>query len=168
MIGYENKLKALDLSLTKGLTEIPDHAFLERASLSSITLPLSLERIGEAAFRQTGLKRITIPRNVGSIAAAAFRTQSLDCMIFEGVLPAELSTENSPAPIERKLVINDLILDGQGHNMDAFLPNIDSESVAQTYKDVFAENHAGVKVYYNYTGGVDGDKADATKYTLLN
>ena len=55
-----------------GIKEIADGAFGRIPELTEITLPGSLEKIGEAAFIYCGMREITIPKGVAEIARMAF------------------------------------------------------------------------------------------------
>lgn len=56
----------------EGIKEIADGAFGRIPELTEITLPDSLERIGEAAFIYCGMREITIPKGVAELERAAF------------------------------------------------------------------------------------------------
>lgn len=56
----------------EGIKEIADGAFGRIPELTEITLPGSLERIGEAAFIYCGMREITIPKGVAELERAAF------------------------------------------------------------------------------------------------
>ena len=56
----------------EGIKEIADGAFGRIPELTEITLPGSLEKIGEAAFIYCGMREITIPKGIAEIARMAF------------------------------------------------------------------------------------------------
>lgn len=56
----------------EGIKEIADGAFGRIPELTDITLPESLEKIGEAAFIYCGMREITIPKGVAEIEREAF------------------------------------------------------------------------------------------------
>ena len=56
----------------EGIKEIADGAFGRIPELTEITLPDSLERVGEAAFIYCGMREITIPKGVAELERAAF------------------------------------------------------------------------------------------------
>ncbi len=56
----------------EGIKEIADGAFGRIPELTEITLPGSLEKIGEAAFIYCGMREITIPKGVAEIVRMAF------------------------------------------------------------------------------------------------
>lgn len=76
----------------EGVTRIPGYMFADLNKLEQITLPDSLNEIGEEAFRKTGIKELTIPESVTSIGYGAFMKCSklttlyydaIDCAQFE-------------------------------------------------------------------------------------
>lgn len=67
-----NKLKALDLSATTGLTEMADDTFKKVSSLSSVILPASLLKFASSAFAESGLVEINIPDKVNYLSSAMF------------------------------------------------------------------------------------------------
>lgn len=58
--------------VSEGIKEIADGAFGRIPELTEITLPGSLEKIGEAAFIYCGMREITIPKGVAELERAAF------------------------------------------------------------------------------------------------
>lgn len=61
-----------ELQLFTGLTSIGDHAFEGANSLTSITIPETVKKIGIDAFKATNLSSIVIPKNVYNIYYGAF------------------------------------------------------------------------------------------------
>ena len=86
--GNKNALKSYEVlaeySQEEGgellpVTEIGDEAFMRCTTLSSVTLPEGIERIGMRAFMDCGFRKFTIPESVTYIGYAAFgRCNSLE------------------------------------------------------------------------------------------
>ena len=72
----------VDVKLGNAVTSIGEAAFQDCQSLTSITIPESVERFGDEAFNNcASLKSINIPESVKSIGVAAFQIcQSLTSM----------------------------------------------------------------------------------------
>ena len=72
----------VDVKLGNAITSIGEAAFQDCQSLTSITIPESVERFGDEAFNNcASLKSINIPESVKSIGVAAFQIcQSLTSM----------------------------------------------------------------------------------------
>ncbi len=66
-----------ELIIEEGVKSIMDGAFYGELYLESVTLPASIEFIGEAAFANTGITSITIPQNLNSVDGTHFNSQSL-------------------------------------------------------------------------------------------
>ena len=64
-------LKSLK-NLPAGIKTIGNYAFAKCTAFEEITLPISLEKIGNNAFDSTAITTITIPSSVNEIAAGAF------------------------------------------------------------------------------------------------
>jgi uncharacterized repeat protein (TIGR02543 family) len=62
-----------ELELLDGWTEVPYGAFKDLATVTTLTLPESLEDIGQNAFQGTGLTSVTIPGNVRKVNGSAFK-----------------------------------------------------------------------------------------------
>ncbi len=73
----------------EGVTAIPDDAFKGLLKLENVTLPTTLETIGNSAFRETAISSISIPDSVTEIGAYAFD----NCDSLEAItLPAGLES----------------------------------------------------------------------------
>lgn len=63
-----------DLTIQEGITAIPDNAFKNCSRMGNVSLPESLETIGNSAFYGTNIWDLTIPANVQSIGSSAFQS----------------------------------------------------------------------------------------------
>lgn len=98
---FENCRSLTSIVIPYGIKEIKGWAngggyyygtFLGCTSLQSVTIPSSVERIGDAAFRSTALKSVDIPSSVVSIGDAAFQYSDLTSVtLCEGLETIELS-----------------------------------------------------------------------------
>ncbi len=84
---YLNEVLVTEVKDLDGLTQIPAYAFHGLTDITSVTIPDSVQSIGNSAFECTGLKEITIPDSVTSIEDYAFCgcTGLQTVMIGEGV-----------------------------------------------------------------------------------
>lgn len=70
----------------EGVTRIPGYMFADLNKLEQITLPNSLNEIGEEAFRKTGITELTIPESVTSIGYGAFmKCNKLTTLYYEAI-----------------------------------------------------------------------------------
>ncbi len=79
----ENALKGKDIKsvvIPQGIKEIDDKAFYNCTSLDTITLPSSLEIMGDNAFSYTAISSVTIPSKVTKCG----HTTSKNCSVFYG------------------------------------------------------------------------------------
>lgn len=77
-----------EIKFPTGLTEIPDYFCSDCTSLSSITLPDTLKKIGIRAFQHTAITSVEFPYTLISINSEAFR----QCRLLENVkLPKKLA-----------------------------------------------------------------------------
>ncbi len=60
------------LEISEGITEIGSYVFSGVDSLKSVSLPESLEKIGDMAFYQSGIEYIYIPKNVSELGNMSF------------------------------------------------------------------------------------------------
>ena len=70
-----------NLEIPSGVTSIPDYAFMQCSIIKEISLPNTLEEIGERAFEDCRIAKITIPKSVRNIGKHAFYTNSLFTVI---------------------------------------------------------------------------------------
>ena len=66
-----------ELVIEEGVKSIMDNAFYGEEKLKSVTLPNSLEFIGDSAFADTGITSVTLPANLQSFNGTIFNSQSL-------------------------------------------------------------------------------------------
>lgn len=76
------------LEIPEGVLEIADGALFGCMEITSVTLPSTLERIGEKAFGFTHIEELTVPASVSEIADMAFDGSWLLSVTFEGDVPA--------------------------------------------------------------------------------
>ncbi len=89
------------ITLPNSMEGIGNYAFEECASLTSITIPSSVTEIGEGAFYGTGITSITIPSSVSTIGGWLFgECANLEQIIVEGGNPIYDSRGNCNAIIE--------------------------------------------------------------------
>lgn len=77
--GYKGEMpEHTNIVIKDGTVGIADKAFSQCSNLETITIPKSLENIGEGAFEWTGIKTITMPNNsvkrIGSYAFSGCRS----------------------------------------------------------------------------------------------
>lgn len=96
--------------------EIGDEAFYRCNELNSVTLPDTVERIGERAFAYTGITAVTIPDSVTTIAYGAFGScdRLTEVTIPEGVTRMEPLAFAYCTSLERAVVkANITVLEGK-------------------------------------------------------
>ena len=76
-------LKLTSINLPQGVVSIGNNAFNSCESLTKIHFPTTLKTIGEYAFGQTALTELTIPASVDEIGEAALVIQTLKKMTIE-------------------------------------------------------------------------------------
>lgn len=85
---FEDNSTITSVVIPENCNTIETGAFRKCESLSGVTLPESLQVIGESAFYQSALAEIRIPAAVGYIARSAFKyCDSLNSISFEGEVP---------------------------------------------------------------------------------
>lgn len=72
--AFESCQNLTSVAIGEGVKHIPDFAFSGCISIRKITLPDSVESIGESAFGGTGLRSAIVPDSVNSIGANAFES----------------------------------------------------------------------------------------------
>ena len=65
-----------ELTIEEGVKSIMEGAFYGEEKLTSVTLPSSLEFIGDSAFADTGIESVVLPENLQSFNATIFNSQS--------------------------------------------------------------------------------------------
>lgn len=88
-----NQLATVHLS--DAITHIPQEAFYNCSALQSITLPETLDTIGNYAFQGAGLLSITIPANVSHLGHGAFAGSSSSSGSSYGYYSSETSSSKS-------------------------------------------------------------------------
>jgi len=93
-LSYCNKLK--NVVIEAGVTEIPDCAF-QYSSLQTITLPNTIETIGEKAFYGcSSLISLTIPESVTSLSYCALSGAKGELIIESKIIEANFSSTTIP------------------------------------------------------------------------
>lgn len=65
-----------ELTIEEGVKSIMEGAFYGEEKLTSVTLPDSLEFIGDSAFADTGIESVILPKKLQSFNATVFNSQS--------------------------------------------------------------------------------------------
>ena len=78
---YYTSIKSISLPNT--LTSIQEQAFYQCKYLTEITLPTSLESLGDNVFSHSGLETISVPGNVKTIGNSCFSNSSLKSAVLE-------------------------------------------------------------------------------------
>ncbi len=76
-IYSKDNTEITSLTIPSGVTAIPDDAFQGCESITEVSLPSTLEKIGEEAFAECPITSITIPKSVNEIGWHAFYTDLL-------------------------------------------------------------------------------------------
>ncbi len=111
---YLNRIT--EVVIDKGITNLPDWTFFGAANLSKITLPDSLEKIGELAFADcTKLKEIIIPESVNEIGQDAFQTNTITMLkVYSESFAAGYAKENK---LNYTIIENDRNSEGSGSDV---------------------------------------------------
>lgn len=81
--SFVNCIDLYKIELNDNFTSIPDSAFFFTSSLSSISIPNSVNEIKTSAFASSGLKSITIPASVKKIETGSFSNSNIEKIVFE-------------------------------------------------------------------------------------
>ncbi len=73
---YLKQCSITELVIEEGVKSIMEGAFAGEEQLKYVTLPASLEFIGESAFANTGISFVTIPKNLRDFNGTIFNSQS--------------------------------------------------------------------------------------------
>lgn len=156
----------VEIEIPESVTSIGAGCFYGCSALERITLPEGLTAIRNSTFSDcSALKGITIPAKVVSIGYVALYCAALETLVFEGSLPVISSADENPDEQSDQLVLNNYVMGYPSPvvtGFNVFLPNITDEITAETYHTFFT---TAADVFYNYTGGDAGDKADTANYT---
>ncbi len=99
--------------LPEGLTALGEQVFMDAYKLTSVTLPSTLQTIGDSAFSNTGLEEISLPDGLTAIGGNAFRNAPLQ----EIALPESLEEIGSYAfrqcPLESVALGKNLLTVGE-------------------------------------------------------
>ena len=78
------ELSQVDINVMEGVKTIDEYAFYEAKMIKNVTLPSTLELIGNFAFAKSSLAQTTIPRSISQISVATFmECSNLQTVIFE-------------------------------------------------------------------------------------
>ena len=105
VIGRFNDCKITSLTIEEGITEIGVHAFSGCKSLTSVSMPSSLRKIGAYAFSYSALTSITIPEGVEVLESSCFS----NCSIPSLTLPSTLTTLGNNA-LEYIFTLTELVI----------------------------------------------------------
>jgi len=155
----------VEIEIPNSVTSIGKNCFYGCAALASVTLPEGITSIKGGTFSGcTTLKKITIPTAVETIEYYALYLPELESLVFEGIMAVTSSFLDEPDRVTGSLVLNNSIMGNSSQRVtgfNVFLPNITDRDIAASYKVFFTTED----VYYNYTGGANGDKTDSANYT---
>ncbi|MDE7164697.1 MAG: leucine-rich repeat protein [Clostridiales bacterium] len=93
--AYQNDTALVNVVIAEGVTVIQDNAFLGASNLTNVTLPSTLKTISTGAFRGTKLASLTLPASVETIGNDAF--VSSENNITSLTLPSGLKSIGSGA-----------------------------------------------------------------------
>ena len=105
VIGRFDDCKITSLTIEEGITEIGVHAFSGCKSLTSVSMPSSLRKIGAYAFSYSALTSITIPEGVEVLESSCFS----NCNIPTLTLPSTLTTLGDKA-LEYIFTLTELVI----------------------------------------------------------
>lgn len=71
-MAFKGVTSLTSITLPAGLEKVGDYAFYECSNLSNVTFPGTLTTIGKSAFNSCNLTSVTIPANVNNIGTLAF------------------------------------------------------------------------------------------------
>ena len=118
----------------KPITEIGNEAFKDCTDITGITLPSTVEKIGQSAFENSGIKRFVVPEKVENIESKTF----YHCQNLESVeIPVKVRSIETQA-FEKCDNLTDVYYSGTAEDWDKI-------SIADGENSVIAnaENHLG-------------------------
>ncbi len=74
---YQKQCSITELVIEEGVKSIMEGAFAGEENLKYVTLPASLEFIGDSAFADTAVKFVTLPKNLRDFNGTIFNTQTI-------------------------------------------------------------------------------------------
>lgn len=146
--AWEGRGSLLRVSVSEGVTELPDYLFSECRNLTEVILPKTLRRVGNHVFYNCRkLKSLTLPAQLESIGDGAFKNcESLSKIIFE-----EMSDEADQCV--RKILFDieqetELLLCYEDGMAKLIMPQYDYQYVANEPARIFSEVSYGTGHYY--------------------
>ncbi len=119
-------------TVPEGIKTIGDSAFVY-CDIDTVSLPKSLEKISDNAFRMTTLKNIVIPQNVKNIGSNAFYY----CPLLESV-----TVEGNPKLGDRAFELTNILTEDTivfKQNTQALMEQVSDSGMSETYLPTFYE-----------------------------
>jgi len=160
----EKNTSITSITLPDGIARIGDYAFAYCANLSSINIPSSLNSIEDRAFDETGLTSIIIPESVSYLGSSVFvRCTSLTNVTLPYRFTAQIGDLGFKGQLATDLLVNALI------NSDAFVSALANKiNGAGGMMNDLATNDTFVTALANKIKGTTGNYGIATKSELTS